>query len=371
MARPIWTGVISFGLVAVPVRMYSATREHEVSFHQFEKGTSDRIRYQRVNERTGKEVDYADIVKGADVGGGQYVILDQDELDAVAPGRSRSLEIHAFVDLDEIDPIYYQKAYYLGPGGEESSRTYALLRDAMADAGRAAIGTLVMRGKEYLTAIRADGDVLVLLTMFFADEVRDPDDVGDVPGKIKLKPAELSMAGQLLDSMTGSWKPSEYRDTYTDRVKELIEAKKSGEELTETAAAPEATGVSDLMEVLRRSVEEASSRRSGRADKAPAKEAPAKKAGANQAAAKKAPAKKAGADQGAAKKAPAKKTAAKKAAAKQAAAKKAPARKTAAKKAPARKTATGKTAAKKASTSAKKTGTARKAAAKKAGRRAA
>ncbi len=162
MARPIWSGVISFGLVAVPVRMYSATREHEVSFHQFEKGTSDRIRYQRVNERTGKEVDYADIVKGADVGGGDYVILDPDELDSIAPGRSRSLEIHTFVDLEEIDPISYQKAYYLGPGGEESARTYALLRDAMADAGRAAIGTLVMRGKEYLTAIRGDGDVLVL-----------------------------------------------------------------------------------------------------------------------------------------------------------------------------------------------------------------
>jgi DNA end-binding protein Ku len=333
MARPIWTGVISFGLVAVPVRMYSATRDHEVSFHQFEKGTSDRIRYQRVNERTGKEVDYADIVRGADVGGGEHVILDQDDLDAVAPGRSKSLEIHAFVDLDEIDPIYYQKAYYLGPGGEESSRTYALLRDAMADAGRAAIGTLVMRGKEYLTAIRGDGDVLVLLTMYFADEVRDAGDIGDIPGKVKLKPAELSMAAQLLDSMTGPWKPAEYRDTYTDRVNELIEAKKSGEELTETPAAPSATGVSDLMEVLRRSVEEASSRRGGK--KAAAKKAPAKKATTKQA----------------------------------------PAKKTAAKKAPAKKATTKKATTKKAAgtkaASAKKTTTAKKAAAKKSGRRAA
>ncbi|MDG4825831.1 Ku protein [Asanoa sp. WMMD1127] len=293
MARPIWTGVISFGLVAVPVRMYSATREHEVSFHQFEKGTSDRIRYQRVNERTGKEVDYADIVKGADVGGGQYVILDPDELDAVAPGRSRSLEIHAFVDLEEIDPIYYQKTYFLGPGSDESTRTYALLRDAMADAGRAAIGTLVMRGKEYLTAIRSDGDQLVLQTMFFADEVRDPGDIADIPGKVKLKPAELSMAAQLLDSMTSAWKPEEYRDTYTDRVNELIEAKKSGEEITETEAAPEATGVSDLMEVLRRSVEDARSRRggAGRASGAASKKA-AKKAPAKKSAAKKVPAKK-------------------------------------------------------------------------------
>jgi DNA end-binding protein Ku len=339
MARPIWTGVISFGLVAVPVRMYSATHEHEVSFHQFEKGTSDRIRYQRVNERTGKEVDYADIVRGADVGGGEYVILDPDELDAVAPGRSRSLEIHAFVDIEEIDPIFYQKAYYLGPGGEETARTYALLRDAMADAGRAAIGTLVMRGKEYLTAIRGDGDVLVLQTMYFADEVRRAADVADIPGKVKLKPTELSMAAQLIDSMTTAWKPEEYRDTYTDRVNELIEAKKAGEEITETEAAPEATGVSDLMEVLRRSVEDARARRGGAAKKAPAKKS---------AAAKKAPAKKSAP----AKKAPAKKSATKKSATE--------------KSTGGRKAATGKKSA-----AGKKTATAKKAAAKKTTRRAA
>ena len=147
-----------------------------MSFHQFEKDTTDRIRYKRVNERTGKEVDYGDIVKGAKVGGGRYVMLDPDELDAVAPGRSRSLEIHAFVDLADIDPIYFQKTYYLAPGTDESKKVYALLRDAMAEANRAAIGTLVMRGKEYLAAIRPDGDLLVLETMFFADEVRDPHD---------------------------------------------------------------------------------------------------------------------------------------------------------------------------------------------------
>src|SRR3954471_11241857 len=126
MARPIWSGVISFGLVSVPVGMYSATREHEVSFHQFEQGTGDRIRYQRINERTGKEVEYADIVKGAEVADGQYVMLDPDELDSVAPGRSRSLEIQRFVNLDEIDPIYYHKTYYLAPGTDEAVKTYAL-----------------------------------------------------------------------------------------------------------------------------------------------------------------------------------------------------------------------------------------------------
>jgi DNA end-binding protein Ku len=328
MARPIWTGVISFGLVAVPVRMYSATREHEVSFHQFQQGTSDRIRYQRVNERTGKEVDYADIVRGADVGGGQHVILDPDELDSIAPGRSRSLEIHAFVDLDEIDPIFYQKAYYLGPGGEETNRTYALLRDAMTDANRAAIGTLVMRGKEYLTAIRADGDVLVLQTMYFADEVRTADDLADIPGKVKLKPTELSMASQLIDSMTSAWKPEEYRDTYTDRVNELIDAKKAGEEITETEAAPEATNVTDLMEVLRRSVEDARSRRAGGGRKA-AKKTAAKKTAAKKTTAKKTPAKKTATAK--------KSTATKKTATKTATAKKTAAKKSAAKKAPAKK----------------------------------
>src|SRR5216684_917329 len=125
MARAIWSGVLSFGLVSVPVQLYSATEAHEPTFHQFEKGTSDRIRYQRVNERTGEEVDYADIVRGADTGGGSYVMLSQDELDSVAPGQSRSLEVLAFVDLKDVDPIYFNKSYYLAPGGEETKKTYA------------------------------------------------------------------------------------------------------------------------------------------------------------------------------------------------------------------------------------------------------
>jgi DNA end-binding protein Ku len=292
MARPIWTGTINFGLVSVPVAMYSATHEHEVSFHQYEADTSDRIRYQRVNERTGKEVDYGDIVKGTDVGGGKLVLLDQDELDSVAPGRSRSLDLHRFVDVDEIDPIYYQKSYWLGPGSEETERTYALLRDAMADANRAAIGTLVMRGKEYLTAIRADGKLLLLETMYFADEVRDPEEaVGSLPGQSKAKPAELAMAQQLIDSMSGKWDPSDYRDTYTDRVNALIKEKKAGKEVTAAEPAPAATNVTDLMEALQRSVEAA---RKGRAaKKAPAKKATAKKATAKKATATKATAKKA------------------------------------------------------------------------------
>ena len=330
VARSIWSGVISFGLVSVPVKLYSATREHDVSFHQFEAGTADRIRYQRVNERTGKEVAFERIVRGADVGAGRYVLLDQDELDSVAPGRSRSIEIHAFVDLAEIDPVFFQKTYYLGPGSEATAKTYALLRDAMDTANRAAIGTLVMRGKEYLAAIRADGDVLVLETMYFADEVRDPrKDVDRPPERAKPTPQELRTAGQLIESMTGPWNPDDYRDTYTDRVNELIQAKRRGKEIAVAEQAPEATNVTDLMEVLRRSVESAQQRRtrpSRTAKRTPAKKAPAQKS------ATRTTAKTAGAKTGVAKTSVAKKSVAKKSAAK-----KAPARATTkAAKAPAR-----------------------------------
>jgi DNA end-binding protein Ku len=292
MARPIWTGTINFGLVSVPVAMYSATHEHEVSFHQYEQGTGDRIRYQRVNERTGKEVDFGDIVKGTDVGDGKLVLLDSDELDSVAPGRSRSLDLHRFVDLDEIDPLYYQKSYWLGPGSEESARTYALLRDAMAKVNRAAIGTLVMRGKEYLTAIRADGKLLLLETMYFADEVRDPEEeLGSLPGPAQAKPAEMQMAVQLVESMSGDWDPADYRDTYTDRVNALIQEKKAGKEITTAEDAPKPTGVTDLMEALQRSVEAARKGRStGSAGTASKKTDGSKKAGASK---KATPAKKA------------------------------------------------------------------------------
>ena len=343
MARPVWTGVISFGLVSVPVALYSATREHDVSFHQFEKGTSDRIRYHRVNERTGKEVDYEDIVRGADIGGDQYVMLDPEELEAIAPGRSRSLEIHTFVDLDEVDPIYYQKSYYLAPGSEETGKTYALLRDAMANANRAAIGTLVMRNKEYLAAIRPQDDVLVLETMFFADEVRDPHkELDELPGDVRLRAQELKMARQLIDSMSGPWTPEDHRDTYTDRVNELIEAKKEGAEVTLAEQAPDATKASDLMEVLRRSVEAAKQRRGAgtKAKKAATaktsttakkQSSAAKKSTAHKATAKKSAAKKATAKKATGEKATAKKATAKKSVAKQSTAKKATTAKKAAK----------------------------------------
>jgi DNA end-binding protein Ku len=261
MARAIWTGSITFGLVSIPVGLFSATEDHTVHFHQFQRETSDRIRNQRVNERTGKEVEYADIVKGADVGDGEHVIVEPDELDSIAPGRSRTVEITDFVDLDEIDPLYFNRTYWLAPTGDQHTHPYRLLLEAMTRTNRAAIGTFVMRGKEYLAAIRPDGDVLALETMFFADEVRDPaKELDNIPESGAAKGRELDMATQLIESMSGPWRPDSYRDSYQDRVRKLIEDKRRGREIVTESAGPEPTEVSDLLAALERSVSEARGR---------------------------------------------------------------------------------------------------------------
>jgi DNA end-binding protein Ku len=255
MARAIWSGSINFGLVSIPVGLYSATEDHTIHFHQFQRGTADRIRYQRINERTGEEVDYADIVKGAEVGGGDYVIVEPDELDAVAPGRSRSIDITSFVDLNEIDPVHFQKTYWLAPAGEEYTRPYGLLLEAMARTNRAGIATFVMRGKEYLTAIRADEEVLALHTLFFADEIRNPtDELENLPDRKPASGKELDMAKTLIESMSGPWHPQDYHDTYTERVERLIDDKRRGQEIVTEAEPPEPTEMSDLLEALQRSV---------------------------------------------------------------------------------------------------------------------
>jgi DNA end-binding protein Ku len=255
MARAIWSGSINFGLVSIPVAMYSATEDHTVHFHQFQRGTSDRIRYQRINERTGKEVDYSDIVKGADVGGGDYVIVDPEELDTIAPGRSRTIDINRFVGLDEIDPVYFQKTYWLAPASEEYTWPYALLREAMARTNRAGIATFVMRGKEYLAAIRADDGVLALHTLFFADEIRNPaDELDNLPSQAPASGKELDMAKTLIESMSGPWRPQDYHDTYTERVEQLIDDKRHGGEIVAEAEPPAPTEMSDLLEALQRSI---------------------------------------------------------------------------------------------------------------------
>lgn len=259
MARAIWTGSVAFGLVNVPVGLFAATEDRTVHFNQFQDGTSDRIRYKRVNERTGREVGLDHIVRGHDVGDGDYVLLSDEELEAVEPGRSRTVDITDFVDLAEIDPIYYQKTYYLGPRGEGAARPYALLHRAMADTGKAGIATFVMHGKQYLATIRAaEPDVLVLETMYFADEVRDPADViDDLPAGERFRGRELTIAKQLIDSMTTGWDPTNYRDSYRKRVEDLIKRKQRGEEIvTEGGGTVEDSNVTDLMDALRRSAEE-------------------------------------------------------------------------------------------------------------------
>jgi DNA end-binding protein Ku len=258
MGRAIWSGMLSFGLVSIPVRLYPATEARKPTFHEFQKDTGHRVRYVRVNEQTGREVQYSDVVKGADIGGGNYLLLEQEELDSIAPGRSRLLDIHLFVNPEDIDPIYFNKAYFLGPGHDSAKMTYALLRDAMARSGKAAIARFVMRGKEYLAAVLAGGDALVLETLFFADEIRDPhQEIGNLPGRVELSPRDLQMAGQLIDAMSGPWNPSDYRDAYAERVNDLIEAKRNKKEFRAADEPAAETNVTGLTETLQASLDAA------------------------------------------------------------------------------------------------------------------
>ncbi|MET0235117.1 MAG: Ku protein [Kibdelosporangium sp.] len=267
MPRAIWSGAISFGLVTIPVELFSATSDHTVHFNQFERGTSDRVRYKRVNERTGEEVEFSDIVKGREVDDGQFVLIEPDELADIAPGRSRTIDIDAFVDIDEIDPIFFQKTYWLGPAKKEYGKPYALLAKAMESTNRAGIATFVMRGKQYLTAVRAREGAMALETLYFADEIRDAVELEDVAPP---RGNELKMASSLIESMSEPWRPGDYRDTYTDRVNKLVEAKAKGNEIVVEAEPPGATEVTDLMEALRRSVESTKNKKTPAEDKKPA-----------------------------------------------------------------------------------------------------
>ncbi|WP_369212392.1 non-homologous end joining protein Ku [Streptomyces flavofungini] len=257
MARPIWSGVLTFGLVTVPVGLFTATEDHTVHFHQLQRGTGDRIRYKRVNERTGKEVGNDDIVKGYDLGQGDHVVVEPEELDDIAPGKSKVIDMTGFVDLDRIEPVYFDRTYYVAPRGKEYDKVYELLRAALRRSGKAGIATLTMRGKQYLTALRAQDDVLVMHTMHWADEVRDPrKDLDALPARRpKVADRELRTAQQLIDTLSIDWDPGDYHDTYEERVKELVEAKSEGREVVGEEGPPEATNVVDLMSALERSVE--------------------------------------------------------------------------------------------------------------------
>jgi len=284
MPRTIWKGALSFGLVNVPVGLYPATSDKSIHFNQFEAGTSDRIRYKKINERTGDEVSGDQIVKGVDLGGGEYVILTDEELSAAEPERSRSIEITDFVDLESIDPVYYRTTYYLAPEGKGSDKPYALLRRAMLESGKVAIATLVMRNKEYLVAIRPEAEALALETMYFADEVRSPGrDLPALPDASDVTEKEVSMAQLLIESMESEWDPEAFHDTHREKVEALVEAKRAGQEIV-IEAAPAPAKVIDLFEALSASVAAAAGNTKAKttakpaAKKTAAKKAPAKKA---------------------------------------------------------------------------------------------
>ena len=250
--------MLSFGLVSIPVGLYTATSAHTLRFHQLQRGTSDRIRNRRVNERTGEEVELDDIVKGFDAGDA-YVLVEPDELDEIAPRRSKALEINGFVDLDAIDPIFFDRTYYLGPKSKDHAKVYALLERALAKSNRAGVATFVMRGREYLVALKSEEGILTLHTLHWADEIRDPrEEVPDLPGsRVSAGAKEMRMAEQLIDTLAMDWDPEEFHDTYRDKVAGLIKAKQAGETVEKAEPAAEPTNVIDLTEALRASVERA------------------------------------------------------------------------------------------------------------------
>jgi len=285
--RAIWSGSISFGLVNVPVRLHPATQQKDVHFNQFERNTGERIRQKRVAEDSGHEVDYEDVVKGYEIAKGRYVMVTPEELEAVEPGKSRTIDIEDFIDFTEVDPIHFEKTYFLEPEDSQGAkRAYALLREAMATSGRVAIGRFVMRSKQYLATIRPVGEVLFLETMFFPDEVRDPKDLDNVPGKIELSDRERKVAKQLVESLTSDWDPDKYHDTYREAVLDLIKRKDKGEDVVVEKAKPEAAPVTDLLAALEASINEAKARRdssSGGAAKSTAKKSSTRRPAAKKA----------------------------------------------------------------------------------------
>ena len=261
MARAIWSGAISFGLVNIPVKLYSAVSRKTVRFHQLDAESGQRIRQQRINPESGEEVPYEQIIKGYEIGPDRYVTITPDELDALEPQKTRTIDIEDFVELDEIDPIFYDHPYYLAPD-TGAGKAYRLLLDAMQEAGKVAIARVVIRSKENLVAIRPHGGVLTMETMLFADEVVPPDSLEELStadGDQKTSDRELEMAQQLIDSLTSDFEPEKYHDEYRERVLEMIERKAQGETVVVEAPPEEPKEVPDLMAALEASIASAKS----------------------------------------------------------------------------------------------------------------
>lgn len=256
MARAIWSGAISFGLVNIPVKLYSAVQRKTVRFNQLDGQDNTRIQQKRVNPDTGEEVPYDRLVKGYEISPDRYVIIEPAELEALQPEKSRTIDIQDFVDLHEIDPIYYDHPYYLAPG-TGAEKAYSLLYSAMEASEKVGIARVVIRSKEALVAIRPREGILAMETMLFADEVVPPDEVAEMPEgqKAKASKKEVEMAQQLIESLTTEFDPATYRDEYRDAVLDMIERKAEGHEVEVAAPAEEQPEeVPDLMAALEASI---------------------------------------------------------------------------------------------------------------------
>lgn len=256
MARAIWSGTISFGLLNVPVRLYSAVARRNIALREIRESDSARIKHRRVAEGTDEEVPYENIVKAYELSPGQYVPLSKDEMAALAPEKTRAIDVQDFVDIEEIDPMFFDSPYYLGPS-EGAEKAYSLLAAAMESSGKAAITRFVFRNKEHLAALRASDGVLTLTTMRFADEVMPPSELDDAlpDKKPKVAKKEREMAEQLIESLSTEFDPSSYRDEYREQLLALIERKAEGKEIVAPKAEePKATKAPDLMAALEESI---------------------------------------------------------------------------------------------------------------------
>lgn len=254
MPRAMWSGTISFGLVNVPVKLFSAARSQDVRFNQLHDKDGGRIRMKRVCEVDGEEVPYEDIAKGYEVGPDQYVMIDPDELDALAPTVTEGIEIEEFVELSDIDPVFFENSYYLAPD-KGGVKAYALLLNAMKESNKIAIGRVVLRQKQYLVALRPTGDALSMATLYYPDEVVSQDAIDGLPKEMpKVSDRELSMAQQLIKSLSAEFDPSKYHDEYRERVLELIEQKAKGQEVVISAPEEKPARVVDLMAALEASI---------------------------------------------------------------------------------------------------------------------
>src|SRR3954462_8271380 len=266
MARSIWRGAVSFWLGNVPVKLYSPGSRKTVRFNQLNAETGNRIAQKRVDPETGEEVPFEQIVKGFELTKDRYVVITPDELDALDPERPRTVDIEAFVDLAEIDPIYYDHPYYLVPD-KGAAKAYGLLLNAMQESGRVAIARVVLRSKEQLVAIRPahDGTVLMMETMIFADEVVPKEDLDGLPEaeELKVSDREIQMAQQLIESLVTDFEPGRYKDSYREKVLELIEAKAAGAEIVAQPEAPQPPAVPDLMAALEASLAAVSTPKKG------------------------------------------------------------------------------------------------------------